>query len=67
MNTRNVGGPLDWHTLYGPRTPAAEPIDEATKARIRRLRANGLSVENVAVALRTPIETVVDVVATVHT
>jgi hypothetical protein len=48
---RNIGGPIDWATLYG--RDQHRPTDgENMQAECRRLRDSGLMVHDIAVTLR---------------
>ncbi len=49
--TRNIGGPIDWATLYG--RDQHRPTDgETLRAEIRHLHASGLKTHDIAASLR---------------
>jgi hypothetical protein len=51
MTTRNIGGPVDWAVLYG--RDQHRPTDgETMQAEIRHLHSTGLTVRDIAAALR---------------
>jgi hypothetical protein len=51
MTARNIGGPIDWATLYG--RDQHRPTDgEAVQAECRRLRETGLTPHDIANVLK---------------
>jgi hypothetical protein len=50
MNARNIGGPIDWATLYG--RDQHRPTDGKTmQAEIRHLHSTGLTARDIAASL----------------
>jgi hypothetical protein len=60
MTTRNIGGPIDWATLYG--REQYRPTDgEALQAECRRMHREGLKPRDIAVALKIGVAAVLQV------
>jgi hypothetical protein len=51
MSTRNIGGPIDWATLYG-RNQHRPTDGETLQAEIRHLHSTGLTTQDIAASLR---------------